>query len=91
MVGQGGVQLHSTTVDSNGAAVTSLNASFPVGVASVPRVKVLGVIAREDGELVADLIEIPVRCQLEHRVRTGGGGGGGGEEEEREGEREGER
>ena len=33
--------------------------------------KVLGVTARSDGELVADLIEIPVTCQLEHEVRIG--------------------
>ena len=35
----------------------------------VPRVKVLGVFAREDGELVADLIELDVHCTLQHRVR----------------------
>ena len=35
----------------------------------VPRIKVLGVFAREDGELVADLIELEVDCTLQHRVR----------------------
>ena len=34
----------------------------------LPRVKVLGVFSREDGELVADLIELDVYCSLEHRV-----------------------
>ena len=36
----------------------------------VPRVKVLGVFSRESGELVADLIEIPVTCSLENQVRS---------------------
>ena len=36
----------------------------------VPRVKVLGVFSRENGELVADLIEIPVTCSLENQVRS---------------------
>jgi len=35
----------------------------------VPKVKVLGVFSREDGELVADLIEIPVECTLQNQVR----------------------
>ena len=35
----------------------------------VPKVKVLGVFARTDGELVADLIELTVQCQLENQVR----------------------
>ena len=34
-----------------------------------PRVKVLAVFSREDGELVADLIELPVRCELENEVQ----------------------
>ena len=54
----------------------SMSVSFPVDEAGVPRVKVLGVVARDDGELVADLIEIPVSCQLGHRVRKGGRKGG---------------
>ena len=46
-----------------------MTVDLPVTHAGVPRVKVLGVVAREDGELVADLIEIPVTCQLENQVR----------------------
>jgi len=34
----------------------------------VPRVKVLGVFSRDDGELVADLIEIPVECTRQNQV-----------------------
>ena len=37
----------------------------------IPRVKILGVFAREDGELVADLIELDVRCSFRHRVGPG--------------------
>jgi len=72
VVGQGGVQLHRATFDSGREAVTAINASFPVTHAMVPRAKVLGVVAREDGELVADLIEVPVTCELEHAVRARG-------------------
>ena len=46
-----------------------MKATIPIDKAGVPRVKVLGVIAREDGELVADIIELPVKCELEHQVR----------------------
>ena len=34
----------------------------------VPKVKVLVVFARRDGELVADLIELPVDCALQNKV-----------------------
>ena len=34
----------------------------------VPRIKILGMFAREDGELVADLIELPVHCEFENKV-----------------------
>ena len=34
----------------------------------IPRMKILGVFARSDGELVADLIELPVECELENKV-----------------------
>lgn len=79
MIGQGNVLLHQasfTTTSSIGVKV--MKATIAIDIASVPRVKVLGVIAREDGELVADIIELPVKCQLEHQVRWGGGGGGRG-------------
>ena len=42
--------------------------SFRVTHEMLPKVKVLGVFGREDGELVADLIELDVYCSLEHRV-----------------------
>ena len=48
---------------------TSTQVSFRVTHEMVPRIKVLGVFAREDGELVADLIELEVDCTLRHRVR----------------------
>ena len=52
-----------------------MTVDLPISHAGVPRVKILGVVAREDGELVADLIEIPVTCQLENQVREPLGGG----------------
>ena len=70
MVGQGGVQLHRASFDSGREPVRAINASFPVTHSMVPRAKVLGVVAREDGELVTDLIEVPVACELEHEVKA---------------------
>ena len=35
-----------------------------------PNIKVLGIFAREDGELVADLIELSVNCELENEVHV---------------------
>lgn len=43
--------------------------SFNVTHEMVPSIKVLGVIARRDGELVADLIELNVECTLQNNVR----------------------
>lgn len=78
VIGQGNVLLHQASFQTNiRTGVKSMTVTIPIDKAGVPRVKILGVIAREDGELVADLIEIPVKCQLEHEVRR----------EEAEGER----
>ena len=41
---------------------------FTVTREMVPQVKALAMFAREDGELVADLIELPVCCEIEDRV-----------------------
>ena len=69
VVGQGNVQLHQASFEVKKELVSSLNVSLPVTQASVPRMKVLGVVARDDGELVADVIDVEVACQLEHQVR----------------------
>ena len=68
MISQGSVQHHSFDFIRNGT--TSAEVSFRVTYDMVPRVKVLGVFAREDGELVADLIELDIECSLQHRVCT---------------------
>ena len=47
-----------------------MTVQVPITHEGVPRVKILAVVARDDGELVADLIEIQVSCQLEHEVTT---------------------
>ena len=74
VIGQGNVQLHHTSLCSNNTrGIKRIFATIPIVALSVPRVKVLAVVAREDGELVADVIELPVSCELEHKVREGGG------------------
>ncbi|CAI8027819.1 Murinoglobulin-1, partial [Geodia barretti] len=76
VIGQGNVLLHTSTFSTNSRnGVTAMTVDLPVTHAGVPRVKVLGVVAREDGELVADLIEIPVTCQLENQVGVSFGTG----------------
>lgn len=80
VIGQGNVLLHTSSFSSNqNDGVTAMTVDLPITHAGLPRVKVLGVVARDDGELVADLIEIPVTCQLENQVggeHSDGGGGG---------------
>ena len=69
VIGQGNVLLHTSSFSSNqNDGVTAMTVDLPITHAGLPRVKVLGVVARDDGELVADLIEIPVTCQLENQV-----------------------
>jgi hypothetical protein len=66
VISQGSVQHHAYGFQRNGT--TSAVVSFHATHEMVPRVKVLGVFAREDGELVADLIELDVKCSFRHRV-----------------------
>ena len=70
VISQGSVQHHAYDFERNGT--TSTVVSFHATHKMIPRVKVLGVFAREDGELVADLIELDVRCSFRHRVGPGG-------------------
>ena len=67
MISQGSIQEHTFEFERNGT--TTAVVSFRVTGPMVPRVKVLGVFSREDGELVADLVEIPVECALPNQVR----------------------
>ena len=66
MISQGSVQHHAYEFERNGTK--SEVVSFHITYEMLPRIKVLGVFAREDGELVADLIELDVQCSLRHRV-----------------------
>ncbi len=68
VISQGSVQHHAFKFQRNGTK--SAVVSFHITYEMIPRVKVLGVFAREDGELVADLIELDVQCSLRHRVRS---------------------
>ena len=63
VIGQGSIQKHNFRYERNGNVLR-----FRVTHAMVPKVKVLGVFSRDDGELVADMIEISVRCKLENEV-----------------------
>jgi len=66
VISQGGIQEHTFKRKHNGT--TSTVVSFRVTAPMVPRVKVLGVFSRDDGELVADIIEIPVECTQRNQV-----------------------
>lgn len=68
VIAQGSIQEHAFEFERRG--VTSATVSFRVTFEMVPRVKVLGLFAREDGELVADLIELEVACDLRNDVST---------------------
>ena len=68
MISQGSIQEHTFKRRRN--ETTTAVVSFRVTAPMVPRVKVLGVFSREDGELVADLVEIPVECALPNQVRV---------------------
>ena len=69
MIGQGNVLLHQAEFPTNrGRGVLRMSVRLQIPHSAVPRVKILAVVARDDGELVADLIEIPVMCELEHQV-----------------------
>ena len=67
MISQGSIQQHTYEFEREGT--TSAELSFRVTAQMVPRAKVLGVFSGEDGELVADLIEVPVACSLPNQVR----------------------
>ena len=66
MISQGSIQEHTFEFERQG--VTSATVSFRVTYEMVPKVKVLGVFAREDGELIADLIELEVHCEFQNDV-----------------------
>ena len=88
MIGQGGMQLHRATIES-GSAVKEVNATFQVTHAMVPAVNVMAVVARQDGELVADLVTVcQMRAETHGEGREGGRREGGREGGESEGGRE---
>ncbi|XP_064400639.1 C3 and PZP-like alpha-2-macroglobulin domain-containing protein 8 [Halichondria panicea] len=66
VIAQGSIQEHTFELERGG--VTTATVSFRVTHEMVPKVKVLGLFAREDGELVADLIELTVACDLKNDV-----------------------
>ena len=52
----------------SGDGVTQTNFTLPVTHNMVPKTKILAGFARTDGELVMDLLEIEIDCELEHKV-----------------------
>ena len=69
VIAQGGVVLHNV-IDTakSGVGVKDTDFSFTVSHNMTPRIKVLSLFARFDGELVADLLQLNVLCELEHKV-----------------------
>ena len=66
VISQGSIQEHIYQLHREGS--TSALIPFRTTHAMVPKIKLLGVFARADGELVADLIEVPVECEFENDV-----------------------
>ena len=52
------------------SGVTQSGFSIPVTSSMVPGIKILAGFARKDGELVLDMLELQVECQLEHKVHV---------------------
>lgn len=48
---------------------TETNFSISITHEMVPNFKLLVFFAREDGELIADLMEVKVKCELKEKVR----------------------
>ena len=48
---------------------TATNFTIAVTHEMVPSFKLLVFFAREDGELIADLMEVKVKCELKEKVR----------------------
>ncbi len=70
VISRGGVSLHNKldTMAASGQAVNEASIVLPITASMVPGARVLAGFARTDGELVMDLLEIKVDCQLENKV-----------------------
>lgn len=66
VISQGCIKSHNYTFSRDG----TISATVGLGITRdmVPRVKVLAWFVRDNGELVADLIELPVCCEIENKV-----------------------
>jgi len=69
VISQGGVVLHNV-IDTSKLRKGVKYAQFSIKVTHnmTPRIKILSLFARLDGELVADLLELNVLCELKHKV-----------------------
>ena len=54
---------------SSDEGVTQTGFTVPITHNMVPKTKILAGFARTDGELVMDLLEIEIECELEHKVK----------------------
>ena len=70
VISRGGVNLHNKldTLAASGQAVNEASIALPITASMVPGARVLVGFARTDGELVMDLLEVKVDCQLENKV-----------------------
>ena len=58
--------LHSVHTTSSKGNTTEVR--FTVTAAMMPSLRLLVLFPRVDGEIVGDLIEVPVTCELQHKV-----------------------
>ena len=70
VISRGGVNLHNKLdiLAASGQAVNEASIALPITASMVPGARVLVGFARTDGELVMDLLEVKVDCQLENKV-----------------------
>ena len=68
MIARGEILRNSTQTTENGVAATEHSYSFLVTDSMMPNVHVLASYVRQDGEIVADFLEITVAVQLQNQV-----------------------
>ena len=70
MIARGEILRNATQTTENGVAATEHSYSFLVTDSMMPNVHVLASYVRQDGEIVADFLEITVAVQLQNQVST---------------------
>ena len=57
-----------TTIETNTPTQAEMEFTISITHEMVPSFKLLVFLAREDGELIADLMELQVKCELKEKV-----------------------